>query len=287
MSNTPTPDYYKILQVDPLAEEEVIVAAYRGLARKYHPDVYSGPDAAERMRELNLAYSVVGNAAKRRLYDLARQREAERQETFESSYQHPLTRTSGRQRAITAEDLRHRTTGRQRAITHEDLTQRITGKQRSVSSEDLERRTPGKQRAITREDLARRQSEVVSEDRRRAREDAQQRMYSSAPSVRVSTGNWPAITPETGKIPVASGYVYRPSLLKRVLEEFLNLGQGVLAVGLLYPIAVAICWFSLQALWQHLGLGQHQTFLLSLVVPLLPTLIFAWLFGRRIRQNRP
>jgi hypothetical protein len=271
MSNTPTPDYYKILQVDPLAEEEVIVAAYRGLARKYHPDVYSGPDAAERMRELNLAYSIVGNAAKRRLYDLARQREAERQEAFELPYQSPLTRTSGRQRAVTAEDMRQRTTGRQRAITHEDLT----------------RRTTGKQRAITREDLtSHHQAEVTSEERRRAREEAQHRMYSTAPSVRVSTGNWPAITPNTGKIPVVSGYVYRPSLFKRLFEELMNLGQGILAIGLLYPIAVAVCWFSLQAFWQHLGLSPHQIFLLTLALPLLPTLIFAWWFGRRIRQGR-
>ncbi len=286
MSNTPTPDYYKILQVDPLAEEEVIVAAYRGLARKYHPDVYSGPDAAERMRELNLAYSIVGNADKRRLYDLARQREAERQEAFELPYQSPLTRTSGRQRAVTAEDVRQQTTGRQRAVTHEDLTRRTTGRQRAVSAEDVERRTTGRQRAITREDLARQQPEGVSEARRRAREEAQRRMYSTAPSVRVSTGDWPAITPNTGKIPVVSGYVYRPSFLKRLFEELLNLGQGVLAVGLLYPIAVAICWFPLQALWQHLGLSQHQIFLLTLALPLLPTLIFAWWFGRRIRQGR-
>lgn len=111
-------------------------------------------------------------------------------------------------------------------------------------------------------------------------------MYSTAPSVRVSTGDWPAITPNTGKIPVVSGYVYRPSFLKRLFEELLNLGQGVLAVGLLYPIAVAICWFPLQALWQHLGLSQHQIFLLTLALPLLPTLIFAWWFGRRIRQGR-
>lgn len=286
MSNTSTPDYYKILQVDPLAEEEVIVAAYRGLARKYHPDVYSGPDAAERMRELNLAYSVVGNADKRRLYDLARQREAERQEAIESSYQNPLTRTSGRQRAITAEDLRQRTTGRQRAVTHEDLTRRATGKQRAVSAEDMERRTTGRQRAVTREDIERQQAEVASAERRREREEAQQRMYSHAPSVRVSTGNWPAITPNTGKIPVVSGYVYRPSLLKRLFEELLNLGQGVLAIGLLYPIAVAVCWFSLQTLWLRLGLNQHQTFLLTLALPLLPTLLFAWWFGRRIRQGR-
>ena len=39
------PDPYKILQVDPEAEDEVIAAAYRRLARKYHPDTATGPEA--------------------------------------------------------------------------------------------------------------------------------------------------------------------------------------------------------------------------------------------------
>ena len=36
-------DPYKILQVDPEAEDEVIQAAYRRLARKYHPDLRRAP----------------------------------------------------------------------------------------------------------------------------------------------------------------------------------------------------------------------------------------------------
>ena len=61
-------DYFGILQVSPDAEQEVIEAAYRQLARKYHPDVYSGPDAAQRMRELNEAYEVLGDPRKRAEY---------------------------------------------------------------------------------------------------------------------------------------------------------------------------------------------------------------------------
>ena len=41
----PLSDPYKTLQVDPEAEDEVIAAAYRRLARKYHPDANAGPDA--------------------------------------------------------------------------------------------------------------------------------------------------------------------------------------------------------------------------------------------------
>ena len=68
------PDLYKILQVDPDAEPEVVEAAYRRLALKYHPDVSAAPDAAERMRDLNMAYEVLGNATKRVEYNRWRSR---------------------------------------------------------------------------------------------------------------------------------------------------------------------------------------------------------------------
>ncbi len=70
------PDYYKILQVDPEAEPEVVTAAYRRLAAKYHPDVNKASDAQERMRDLNQAYSVIGDQAKRSDYDRQRQAKA-------------------------------------------------------------------------------------------------------------------------------------------------------------------------------------------------------------------
>ncbi len=258
MSDTRTPDYYRLLQVDPLAEEEVIEAAYRRLARKYHPDVYHGPDAIERMRELNLAYGVIGNPAGRLAYDLARQREAARQELLASQTPGTLPRTTGRQRAVTAADLAPKSASR----------------------------TSGRQRAITPDDLAYRTAGDTPKERHQGRQETGQPLPPPPPSVRVSTGNWPAITPTTGKIPVASSYVYRPSFFKRVLEELLNLGQGLLAIGLFYPIAVAICWFTLQDVWHRLGLDQHQAFLTTLALPVLPALIFAWWFGRRIRLNR-
>lgn len=68
-------DYYEILQVSPNAEPEVIASAYRRLARKYHPDAYAGPDATERMRELNEAYEVLSDLARRAEYDRARRYE--------------------------------------------------------------------------------------------------------------------------------------------------------------------------------------------------------------------
>ncbi len=67
-------DYYKILQVDPSAESEVITGAYRRLAAKYHPDVYKGPDANQRMQIINEAYSVLNDPEKRKKYDQIRSR---------------------------------------------------------------------------------------------------------------------------------------------------------------------------------------------------------------------
>ncbi len=65
-------EYYAILQVDPLAEPEVIEAAYRRLSRKHHPDVSDAPDAARRMRELNEAYEVLSDPARRAAFDRRR-----------------------------------------------------------------------------------------------------------------------------------------------------------------------------------------------------------------------
>lgn len=67
-----TVDHYKALQVDPEAEPEVIQAAYRRLARKYHPDVTADPAAARRMAAINRAWEVLGDAARRALYDAER-----------------------------------------------------------------------------------------------------------------------------------------------------------------------------------------------------------------------
>jgi curved DNA-binding protein CbpA len=65
-------DPYKILQVDSEAEDEVIQAAYRRLARKYHPDLATSPDAAARMASINAAWELIGDPAKRQAYDRTR-----------------------------------------------------------------------------------------------------------------------------------------------------------------------------------------------------------------------
>lgn len=62
-------DYYKILQVDPLAEPEVIDAAYKRLMLKYHPDQNKSPDSTIKAQALNKAYTVLRDPIKRREYD--------------------------------------------------------------------------------------------------------------------------------------------------------------------------------------------------------------------------
>jgi len=61
-------DYYEILQVSPSAEPEVIEAAYKKLAQKYHPDVNKSPTAAEKMKKINIAHDVLGDPVQRKRY---------------------------------------------------------------------------------------------------------------------------------------------------------------------------------------------------------------------------
>jgi curved DNA-binding protein CbpA len=65
------PDPYETLQVSRAAEPEVIAAAYRSLARKYHPDSSASPQANRRMQEINAAYEILKDPIKRKEYDRA------------------------------------------------------------------------------------------------------------------------------------------------------------------------------------------------------------------------
>jgi curved DNA-binding protein CbpA len=65
-------DYYAVLGVDANASTSTIKAAFKQLALKYHPDVYKGEDAEERMRILLLAYQTLSNPTSRRNYDVQR-----------------------------------------------------------------------------------------------------------------------------------------------------------------------------------------------------------------------
>ena len=62
-------DYYKILGVSRDAKPDEIRKAYRKLAKQYHPDVNKEPGAEEKYKEINEAYEVLKDPAKREKYD--------------------------------------------------------------------------------------------------------------------------------------------------------------------------------------------------------------------------
>jgi DnaJ domain len=63
---------YEVLQVSAKASPEVVQAAYRVLARVYHPDVNQSPNAARMMRQINAAYKVLSDPERRARYDAQR-----------------------------------------------------------------------------------------------------------------------------------------------------------------------------------------------------------------------
>lgn len=64
-------DYYSVLGVTEFADEDVIAAAYRALAKKYHPDTgtHRGTASAQKFQEIQEAFEVLGNQRTRAEYD--------------------------------------------------------------------------------------------------------------------------------------------------------------------------------------------------------------------------
>lgn len=79
-------NYYELLQIHQNADDEVIDAAYRALAKKYHPDSYKGDVliANLKMKELNLAHDTLKDGTKRLIYDQSLN--SDKNSTYTSSY---------------------------------------------------------------------------------------------------------------------------------------------------------------------------------------------------------
>lgn len=69
--------YYEILGIEENATQEQIKAAYRTLAKKYHPDVNNAPNASAFFRLIQEAYETLNDPLKREKYDHPIQNNAE------------------------------------------------------------------------------------------------------------------------------------------------------------------------------------------------------------------
>src|ERR1700684_4279000 len=70
MPTTSKTGYYELLGVPRKAAVKDIRAAYRKLARKYHPDLNLGDKSAEKkFKQIQEAYEVLSDTKKRQMYD--------------------------------------------------------------------------------------------------------------------------------------------------------------------------------------------------------------------------
>ena len=67
--NENIPDYYAILQVSKDASQDEIKKQFRLLAKKWHPDKKQSNDAEEKMAQINMAYEVLSDHKRRKMYD--------------------------------------------------------------------------------------------------------------------------------------------------------------------------------------------------------------------------
>ena len=63
------PNYYEILQIQKNTSQAEIKNQYRRLAKKWHPDREKSPNAERKMMQINMAYEVLSNPKRRKMYD--------------------------------------------------------------------------------------------------------------------------------------------------------------------------------------------------------------------------
>ncbi len=80
VSAAPKRDYYSILEVSRTATAAELKKAYRKLSLKYHPDKNSAPDAQQKFAELSVAYDVLSDPEKRKVYNQGGEEAVSKQE---------------------------------------------------------------------------------------------------------------------------------------------------------------------------------------------------------------
>ena len=95
------PDYYTLLGVAVDAPPTAIKSAFKKLALQYHPDVYKGDDAQERMRVLLQAYQTLNDPEERRKYDVRRSEQIQDGHVYRQSAPSYRSTSSARRSTVT------------------------------------------------------------------------------------------------------------------------------------------------------------------------------------------
>ena len=141
-------DLYQLLQVDPAAEQEVVQAAFRRLASKYHPDKNASADAHQRMQELNEAYAVIGDPARRAAYDRQRQITLAAQRRVEDEARY---RADAERRTEAARQRKEQMAAQRRADNQRREAEQAASAQRRAEYEERIRAQMAAQRKAKRE----------------------------------------------------------------------------------------------------------------------------------------
>jgi len=118
-------DYYAVLAVDPAAGHEVIQMAYWRLATEYGTSVRLQPEAAAKLRELNVAYEVLVNPDLRARYDEIRR--GGNREAVAERQARPKPRAKVRAPVVIAEGLNVRVLRRRLAAAVMDAVLMLAG----------------------------------------------------------------------------------------------------------------------------------------------------------------
>ena len=157
-------DLYQILQIDPAAEPEVVQAAFKRLALKYHPDRNSAPDAHSRMQELNEAYTIINDPPQRAAYDVLRRENAQAQRRAE-------------------DQARQQAEAERRAEATRQRKEQMSAQRRAESERQAEARTAADQRRIEYEQMVRAQQAAQQRAKREKQQRAQETQQAATPPV--------------------------------------------------------------------------------------------------------
>lgn len=124
-SSSSTESHYEVLGIASSASKDQIKKAYKELSKKYHPDVSKDPNAAERFKKINQAYSVLKDQDARSNYDSQNNHGYEKAYTSTQQYSAKKPEAETKSSAQRAADKGERPQGKS---VEEQLYETIFGK---------------------------------------------------------------------------------------------------------------------------------------------------------------